>query len=138
MQYKIPVQIENEDPILLGFSLKDLTIIMIGGGIGYTIFNSLAPKAGAEVAFVPAIIPVVIAVIIAKFNVAGMRFITFILSAIRFNINPKERMWFNSVDSYQPIDIGFLSNIQEKKEEKVDFTSKMDKIKTLDEQLKKI
>ena len=67
-----------------------------------------------------------------------MRFITFILSLLRFNINPKERVWFNTVDSYQPMDIGFLSNVEEKKEEKVDFTNKMDKIKTLDEQLKKI
>ena len=31
MQYKIPVQIENEDPIFLGLSLRQLTIIMIGG-----------------------------------------------------------------------------------------------------------
>lgn len=29
MQYKIPVQVENEDPILLGLSLRQLTIVMI-------------------------------------------------------------------------------------------------------------
>jgi hypothetical protein len=138
MQYKIPVQIENDDPILLWFSLKDLTIIMIGWGIGYMIFNSLWPKVWAEVAFIPAIIPIITAVIVVKFNIAGMRFITFLLSALRFNINPKERIWFNTVDSYQPIDIGFLSNIEVKQEEKVDFTNKMDKIKTIEEQLKKI
>lgn len=30
MQYKIPVQVENEDPIFLGLSLRQLMIIMIG------------------------------------------------------------------------------------------------------------
>jgi hypothetical protein len=67
-----------------------------------------------------------------------MRFITFILSAIRYRINGSERIWYNGVDSFQPIDIGFLSNIEEKTEEKVDFTNKIDKIKTLEDQLKKI
>jgi hypothetical protein len=90
------------------------------------------------VAFIPAILPIVITVIVVKFNVAGMRFVTFLLAALRFNINPKERIWFNTVDSFQPIDIGFLSNIEQKQEEKVDFTSKIDKIKTLDEQIKKL
>jgi len=30
MQYKIPVQIENEDPIFLGLSLRQLAIMMLG------------------------------------------------------------------------------------------------------------
>jgi hypothetical protein len=29
MQYKIPVQIENEDPIMLWLSLRQLMIIMV-------------------------------------------------------------------------------------------------------------
>ncbi len=41
MQYKIPVQIENEDPILLGLSLRQLTIIMISWAIAYQTFKSL-------------------------------------------------------------------------------------------------
>jgi hypothetical protein len=44
MQYKIPVQIENEDPIVLGLSLRQLAILMIGGGIAYSIFTGLAPS----------------------------------------------------------------------------------------------
>jgi hypothetical protein len=42
MQYKIPVQIENEDPILLGLSLRQLAIIMVFFGIAYSIYTSLA------------------------------------------------------------------------------------------------
>ena len=138
MQYKIPVQIENEDPILLGLSLKDLIIVMIGAGIGYVIFTSLWPKVGWSIALIPALIPFIISVAIVKFNIAGMKFMTFIFALLRSIINPKNRMWYNGVDSFQPIDIGFLSNTQEVHEEKVDFSSKIDKIKTLEEQLKKI
>jgi len=46
MQYKIPVQIENEDPIFLGLSLRQLIIIMIAFSIAYGIFTGLAPNTG--------------------------------------------------------------------------------------------
>lgn len=44
MQYKIPIQIENEDPIVLGLSLRQLTIMMMWGGLAYTIFKSIEPQ----------------------------------------------------------------------------------------------
>lgn len=53
MQYKIPVQIENEDPIFMGLSLRQLFIIMIGGGIAYLVFKSLSPSIGVKIAFIP-------------------------------------------------------------------------------------
>jgi len=55
MQYKIPVQIENEDPILLWLSLRQLTIVMIWFWIWYSVFKSLLPI-WTEVAAIPAII----------------------------------------------------------------------------------
>jgi hypothetical protein len=45
MQYKIPVQIENEDPIFMGLSLRQLTILMIGFGIAYLLFQNISPQA---------------------------------------------------------------------------------------------
>ncbi len=53
MQYKIPVQIENEDPIFLGLSLRQLAILMFGGAIAYGIFQTLAPQTGANIALFP-------------------------------------------------------------------------------------
>jgi PrgI family protein len=105
MQYKIPVQVENEDPILLGLSLRQLTIIMIGFGIGYAFFKSLEPKVGMEIATVPAIVFAVIGLVIAIFKQYEMTFVPFILSALRMNINPKERNWSGGIDSYQAIDV---------------------------------
>lgn len=105
MQYKIPVQIENEDPILLGLSLKQLTVIMIGFGIAYTIFTSLAPKTGAEIALIPSGIIGILTVLIAIFKQYEMTFIPFVLALMRMSINPKERSWLAGTDSFQPIDV---------------------------------
>jgi len=67
-----------------------------------------------------------------------MTFVPFILSLIRFNIFPRKRNWQSGVDSFWAIDIGFLSNIEEKKQETVDMQGKMDTIQELQEKLKKI
>ncbi len=55
MQYKIPIQIENEDTIVLGLSLRQLGIMMAFGGIAYALFQFLESRIGG-IALVPAII----------------------------------------------------------------------------------
>jgi hypothetical protein len=138
MQYKIPVQIENEDPIILWLSLRQLTILIIGSGIWYAVFKSLLPSMWAEVAAIPWIIIAAIALLIAVFKHTEMTFVPFVLNILRFNTNWRERVWVKWVDSYQPIDIGFISNATEKDEGKIDFQDKIDKIKDLDDKLNKI
>ena len=138
MQYKIPVQIENEDPIVLWLSLRQLAIIMIGWWIWYSLFTSLAPNIWVEIAMIPSLAIALIALIIAIFKYSEMTFIPFVLSFIRFKTNMEERKWIKWIDSFQPIDIWYLTSIQSKKEEKIDFTSKIDKIKELEDKLNKI
>jgi len=138
MQYKIPVQVENEDPILLGLSLRQLTIVMVAFGIGYAIFKSLEAKTGPEIAAIPSIFVCIVGVVIAIFKQYEMTFVPFVLSALRMNINPKERNWSEGIDSFQPLDVGYVVNGTQKVEEKIDFKSKMDKIEEINEKLKKI
>jgi hypothetical protein len=138
MQYKIPVQIENEDPIFLGLSLRQLTIIMIGFWIAYTIFQSLAPNTGWEIALIPSWFIAGITVAIAVFKYNEMTFIPFILSAIRLSIFPKMRKWENGTDSFQPIDVWFLSQEWLKKTDDVDMQKKIDTMSELQEKLKNI
>jgi hypothetical protein len=76
--------------------------------------------------------------LIALFRYSEMTFIPFILSFIRFKSNIEERKWIKWVDSFQPIDVGYLTSSQSKKEEKIDFTNKIDKINELEDKLNKI
>jgi hypothetical protein len=138
MQYKIPVQIENEDPIVLGLSLRQLTIIMVGWGLAYSIFNGLTQQVGKEIAAIPAIIIFGITLLIALFKQYEMTFIPFILALLRFNINYKERSWRQGTDSFAPIDIWYVTSNQQKKDSNVTFESNADKIEKLSQQLDKL
>lgn len=138
MQYKIPVQIENEDPIVLWLSLRQLAIIVAGWWISYSLFISIAQNAWPEIAAIPSIAIFLVAVLIAIFKYSEMTFIPFILAFVRFKTNLEERKWSKWVDSFQPLDIWFLSNIENKTDKKIDFTSKIDKIKELEDKINKI
>lgn len=138
MQYKIPVQIENEDPILLWLSLKQLSVIMVGFGLAYMIFTSLQARTGAEVAMIPSGIIGILAVLIAVFKQYEMTFIPFVLALLRKNLFSGERQWQWAVDSYQPIDVWYVTDEEQKKQENIDIWTKIDSMSELQEKLKKI
>lgn len=138
MQYKIPVQIENEDPIFLGLSLKQLAIVMIFFWVAYSVFQSLAPAFWNEVALIPTIIIATIWVSIAIFKFSEMTFVVFVLAFLRYKLNIDVRTWRKGVDSYSPLDIWYIVSEDKKLENKVDFDDKLSKMKELDEKLEKI
>ena len=138
MQYKIPVQIENEDPIVFGLSLRQLIIIMVWWGLWYSLFTSLAENVWPQIALIPWVFIFLFSVFIAVFKYAEMTFVPFILAFIRYKINFAERRWIKWIDSFQPIDIWYLTSNGSKKEETIDFSNKINKIKELDEKLNKI
>jgi hypothetical protein len=111
---------------------------MIGFAIAYYVFKSLSLRTSSEIALIPSIFIIIFTLVIALFKNSEMTFVPFILALLRFNINPKERIWANTIDSFQPIDIGILTNIDNKKDEKVDFDEKMDKLKEFSENIEKI
>lgn len=138
MQYKIPVQIENEDPILWPLSLRQLIICVIGFWLWYWIFKSLAPVVWTEIAAIPSLLVAWISFVIAIFKYSEMTFVAFMLSFIRYAVNLWERKWIKWVDSFSALDIWYVTNMEINTNEKVDTSSKKDKIKDLEEQLKNI
>ncbi len=138
MQYKIPVQIENEDPIVLWLSLRQLTIIMVGGWLAYSVFNGLVPQVGKEIAAIPGILIFGITLMIALFKQYEMTFVPFVLAILRFNINYKERIWQKWVDSYSPIDIGYVAINQNKQDTQITLKNKSEQIQELSQNLDKI
>ena len=138
MQYKIPVQIENEDPIVAWLSLRQLAILLIGWWIAYSLFTSLSPNTWAEIAAIPSIFIFMLAVIIALFKNHEMTFIPFLLALLKLNVNEKNRVWVKGVDSFSKMDLWYIQSSSEKVDEKVDFTSKIDKINELGDKIDKI
>lgn len=92
MQYKIPIQIENEDTIVLGLSLRQLGIMMVFGGIAYALFQFLESRIGG-IALVPAIIVAGMGIGIALVRIAEMTFLPLTLNFLRMSLNGKARPW---------------------------------------------
>ncbi len=138
MQYKIPVQIENDDPIFLGLSLKQLIILMIGWAISYMIFKWLAQATWWEIAAIPAIIVFMVTVLVVLFKHSEMTFIPFILNFTRLKINSDPKIWVKGVDSYEPIKIWYVTKNLEKRKITIDTTNKKEKIDALKDKLNKI
>ena len=138
MQYKIPVQIENDDPIFLGLSLKQLVILMIGWWIAYMIFKGLAPWLWGEIAAIPAVVIFMITLMIVLFKHSEMTFIPFILNLIRLNVNSDAKTWVKWVDSFEPVEIWYVTKNLEKKKAEIDTTDKKEKIQELKDKLNKI
>ncbi len=139
MQYKIPVQIENEDPIFLWLWLRQLMILMIWWWISYTIFDKLRISLTPEIAAVPALFVFAIVLLIVLFKHSEMTFMPFLFAILRYNINARERIWDAWIDSFQPIDIWYTTNLQENdKWWNIDVNSKKDKIREIENKLEKI
>ncbi len=118
MQYKIPIQIENEDTIVAGLSLRQLGIIAAWGWVGYTIFNTLEPQLGSKVATVFAAIPVIIFIVIALVRISEMTFLPAILNFCRLHLNAKVRGWAIGTDSFSDLEIGYVTPSSQMKEMK--------------------
>lgn len=138
MQYKIPVQIENEDKIVLNISFKQLIILVIWWTISFSLFKGLSQNLWVEVALVPSIFIFLFTALIAFLNVSEMTFVPYILNLIRQSINSWDKIWAKWVDSFQAIDIWYIVRESEKQDEKVSITKKIDNLNNLQDKLKDI
>lgn len=139
MQYKIPIQIENEDTIIFDLSLRQLGIIIVGVILAFGVFNKFQTTVPQTPLFIVCIIIIGIFFVVAKFKTHEMTFLPFLLNLARYRINGngpnnEGRIWTRGVDSYSSLQIGYVSD-----DSYVEKTKKHEK-KTdeLQEKLKKI
>ncbi len=94
LQYKIPQNIGIEDKIVGPFSLRQLIILAIGGGISYALFTVASRIYELNVIeyFVIAL-PAVFALMAAMIKIHNVSFTKFVLLTLEFAIKPKKRMW---------------------------------------------
>jgi len=138
MQYKIPVQIENEDPIFLGLSLKQLGILIFGWAISYMVFKWLAPNIWNQVAAIPAILIFIFTLVVILFRHSWMTFIPFVLNFIRQKTNSDPKIWAKWIDSFEPIEVWYTIQEEVKKKASIDTSKKIEKIEALKDKLNKI
>ena len=93
MQYKIPIQVENEDVIVAGLSLRQLTIMMVWGGIGYGIFKYTETRLGTTTGLWFGAPFVIIGVVVALLKISEMTFLPTALNFFRLSLNARSRMW---------------------------------------------
>jgi hypothetical protein len=139
MQYKIPVQIENEDKVFLGLSIRQIGIIMIGAGLAYTIFKKLEPVVGAVGAGIPSGVVAFIGVVIALFRNSEMTFLPFILNLVRLNLNGTEmRTWAKGTDSYSNLRVGYVQPYQAQKGETTETKGITEAYESIEDKLSKL
>jgi hypothetical protein len=141
MQYKIPVQIENEDTIFLGLSLRQLGIIMGFGGIGYSIFRSIESVVGPDIAAIPAVLILVIGIFVAVFKNSEMTFLPFVLNMMRLQLNTPPggtRYWNKGTESYGALEIGYVTSMRNAKQATVNKGGFHEVQDTAAEQLSKL
>lgn len=91
MQYKIPIQIENEDTIIFDLSLRQLGILVIGLVLAFGIFNRFQGIIPNTPLIVICVLVFGIFFIVAKFKTHEMTFLPFLLNMIRFRVNGNGR-----------------------------------------------
>jgi len=118
MQYKIPIQIENEDVIVAWLSLRQLMIMMIWAWVGYGIFKYTEPRLGGEVWMILGAPFAIIGIIVALMKISEMTFLPATLNFLRLSLNSKSRMWSQGTDSYSETEIWYIQPNNPQKEVK--------------------
>ena len=114
MQYKIPLQIENEDTIVAGLSIRQLVIMMMWWGIGYSVFRALETSLGPTGALFFAVPPIIIGIVVALINISEMTFLPATLNYFRLQLNAKQRLWSLWTDSFSDIELGYVTQPTQK------------------------
>jgi len=115
MQYKIPIQIENEDTIIFDLSLRQMGIIIVGVVLAFGLFNKFQGAIPNTPLFIVCAIIIGIFLVVAKFRTHEMTFLPFMLNLARYKINGngnngQGRMWIRGIDSYSPLEIGYVQS----------------------------
>ncbi len=94
LQYKIPQNVGIEDKIVGPFSLRQLIILAVGGGISYVIFIISSRIYELNVLeYIIIALPALFAVALAMIKIHNVSFGKFLLLALEFAIKPKKRHW---------------------------------------------
>ena len=94
LQYKIPQNVGIEDRIVGPFSLRQLIIVAVGGGISYVLFAISSKLYELNILeYIVLALPGLVALAAALIKINNITFTKFVLLALEFTIKPNKRLW---------------------------------------------
>ncbi len=134
MQFKVPQDVQREDTIIGPITLKQLTILGVGGGTAYGIYISLSKTYFMEVWLPPVVIISAITLAFAFLKVHSLPFHIFMMNFIEYHLLARKRIWI------QGAGYGFIPPFEseKKKEKKLETANKTDKKQQSLEELTKV
>lgn len=95
MQYKVPQNVQIEDRILPFMTLRQLIIVMVGGGLAYLVYLNLQHQV-MEVWLPPVVVIGGLTAAIAFLKIRGIPFLQYVLLALEQYLNETKRVWVQS------------------------------------------
>lgn len=93
MKFKVPQNVEIEDKIIAFVSLRQLFILMGGGGVAYIIYIVSVDRFPLTAYIVPVSVVIILTVLIAFFKIDNITFLKAITLFLEGIINPNKRIW---------------------------------------------
>lgn len=133
MKYKVPQNVQREDQILWFITLKQLIMLLLGGGFSYFMFVNLSKE--YELSLIEIIIvwlPAILAVAFAFFKIKGLPLLQFLLLIIEQTFfRAPRRYWQENCNVFVSMTTNFKLNNQKKKTKIIDKNYSEEKIKNL-------
>ena len=119
MRYKVPQDVQRADQILWFLTLRQLIMLILGGGISYALFTNLNKQYDlSQIEQILIWIPAAIAVALAFVKIKGIELTKFILLLLERLFRPAHRRWVNhGGDPFVSMTTAFTMKKEKKKAE---------------------
>ena len=133
MRYKVPQDVQREDTILFFITMRQLVLLMIGGGISYFLWVNLSKRFELStletiLIWMPAIICAAFAFVKIK-HIPLFQFILLLVEQLFFRA--PRRFWQNNTGVFVSMTTGFHTTVKKKIETVNNKQVSRDKIKNL-------
>ena len=94
MQFKVPQNVRREDTIVANITIKQMIIIIAGGGLDYMIYIAMTKQGLSAVLWAPPVVVLgLLTAAIAFLKIKGIPFYKYVLLIIERMAIPRKRMW---------------------------------------------
>ncbi len=93
MQFKVPQDVQREDTIIGPVTLKQLMILLVGGGIAYALYISISKTYMIEAWLPPVVIVSAITLAFAFLKIHNLNFTTYIMCFLEYHLLSRQRIW---------------------------------------------